>query len=578
MAGAELSSAMTIMRNPLCSPNQLFAALFLVLAASSFLVLGLNRVNTAVNPGFEDTGSYLEGALVIKEHGGISNFLNLSFSGGFKVESQHPLYLLLLSPFASRDLSFFPKAQLVSLVVGLIVVVSLFLIVADLFGSPAAYIATVLLAFNLPFLERSSVVACETLLIIFVLLTWYLTVKGLDQRRYWMLAGIAGGLAYMTKATGILTLPMFVVSSIWTLRLKTLKDKYVWSFFFFFFLCSCPLLVRNIVVYGTPLYEGANSNVIWLDSYGELSEPKYELLVNWPDHTYTGSNLPTIRSYVVSHSAAAIARRAIAGVIGEMQLLLASMFTVALPRGQRLFAVLVFVLFFVGLIKDRDRRRLVCTISTLVAFFVPAAWYFQVIPEIRFITPLIPLVCIYGAVGCVAATQYLDVRRTSAGPRLSGVVPYVLAAGLLMVAGYLARAQMSRPLLHSVPLSDDQNELFAWLRENVREDDIVVMGPTNRYWGYLWYANFRGSLLPTPGNVSGIQDSDSVDVLTTYLKKRRVSVIVVHKENHLSAVGLGEHFAYDENDGLIERKPIKDWRLVSEYSKKPKAFRIYRLQ
>jgi hypothetical protein len=195
----------------------------------------------------------------------------------------------------------------------------------------------------------------------------------------------------------------------------------------------------------------------------------------------------------------------------------------------------------------------------------------------RFITPLIPLLCLYCVLGFVEVVKYVDARipQSSAAPTMLRVTPYVLATSLAAVSVYFAVAQRTGPLLHSVELSADQQELFDWLRANVKEDDVVIMGPTNHYWGYLWYANFKGSLLPTPGNVSAAHDS--FEAFSASLKKRRVSVIVLHEENYRSAGALDEYFGYDDVDGLIERQPPKDWKPVYEFSKRPCAFRIYRL-
>jgi hypothetical protein len=553
------------------------SAFFLALTAAAFLLAGLDRVNNAVDPGFEDTGSYLEGALVIQENGGIANFIDLCLSGRFKVESQHPLYLLALAPFASRDLSFFPKAQLVSLAIGLLVLVALVLIGRALFGHYVALLAAVLLAWNVPFIERSSVVACETLLMLCVLLAWYFMVKGLDQRRYWLLAGVAGGLAYMTKATGIFMIPIFAVSAVILFRRKVIHDSYFWGFFLFFTITASPLIVRNLVVYDTPLFEGANSSVVWLDSYRELAEPKYELLVNWPDHTYSGSNLPTMRSYLESHSLSAVVRRASAGVVGELGLLMKSMYVLPLPRGQRYAAVLTFILFLIGLIHDRDKRRVVFTALTLLGIFAPAAWYFQIIPDIRFLVPVIPLLCLYCGVGCVVVVRYLEtqMQKLLLRPPLLQATPYIVAICLIALSAYLAAQQLGRPVLHSVTLADDQDELFSWLRNNVTEADIVLMGPTSRYWGYLWYANFKGRLLPTPASATAAQEN--FESFNAYLKQRHVTVIVVHRENYMSPNALNEYFDYLEGTGLIEKKPIADWKSVYQYSKPPGAFRIYRL-
>ncbi|GIW47819.1 MAG: hypothetical protein KatS3mg078_1696 [Deltaproteobacteria bacterium] len=179
--------------------RHLITAFFLVLVVAVFLIVGLDFLNKARDPAFEDTGSYLEGALFIKENGGVSGFLPMCLTGKFKIAEQHPLPLLLLSTFASRDLSFFTEAKLLSLFIGLLFVVVLFFATKNLFGQSVAFLSSFLMVFNIAFLVRSSNVTVEPLLMLFLLLSWFFMVKGLDSNRLWILAGISTGLAYMTK-------------------------------------------------------------------------------------------------------------------------------------------------------------------------------------------------------------------------------------------------------------------------------------------------------------------------------------------------------------------------------------------
>ncbi|GFP24025.1 hypothetical protein HKBW3S09_01491, partial [Candidatus Hakubella thermalkaliphila] len=55
-----------------------------------------------------DTTAYLRESLYFKENGGLPNALSLLLSGRYRQANQHPLYLLLLSLVASRDISFYP--------------------------------------------------------------------------------------------------------------------------------------------------------------------------------------------------------------------------------------------------------------------------------------------------------------------------------------------------------------------------------------------------------------------------------------------------------------------------------------
>lgn len=101
-----------------------WTATVLVLIAVTFVLIGLDKVNeSSVEPWFEDTQAFLHLALFIKEHGGVSNFLQFLLSGEYQAVVQKPLYPLLLSTFASNELVFFPRAQVLSLVMGLLVVV-----------------------------------------------------------------------------------------------------------------------------------------------------------------------------------------------------------------------------------------------------------------------------------------------------------------------------------------------------------------------------------------------------------------------------------------------------------------------
>src|SRR4030066_1633134 len=186
-----------------------FTTFYLLLIGMSFMIIGLKQINRSNHPSFEDTGSYLQGALIIKENGGLGNFVNLWKNGNFKVAEQHPLYLLILSTFASRDLSFFTKAQLITLSIGLIVIVCLFFISRNLFDGMVPFLAAFLLSINGSFLERSSHVAVETTLILMILISWSFMVRGVDNERYWLISGLAGGLAFLTKGAGLFLLPIF---------------------------------------------------------------------------------------------------------------------------------------------------------------------------------------------------------------------------------------------------------------------------------------------------------------------------------------------------------------------------------
>jgi hypothetical protein len=550
-------------------------------------MVGIDQMHKTVDPAFEDTGSYLEGALFIKEHGGIVHFVITCWTGEYKIANQHPLYLLLLSSVASRALVFFPMAKALTLVIGLLAVLVLFFIVRDLYGRSTAAVASVLMAFNAAFLNRATHVTVEPLVILFVLPAWYFMVKGLDDNRKWLWAGLYSGLAYMSKATGIFLLPIFCVGTFAVVKWRALKNMYFWLFFGAFAIGASPLILRNLVVFHRPFHETVNSRLPWIENKRELTE-KYALSLKWREHTFAADNLPTMGSYVASHPPSVIARRLVKGFRKESNLFLECLRLSSVPRAwSKPIALLLIVLFGFGLARDQNRERGLYTLAALPIFFLPFAWYFQITGEMRWIIPLVPLILIHASVGIVQLVKYVDrwLSTTRFKLNLSDHIPETLCAILIVVGAYLAPTRKLRPLLHAVELTDDQRDLMQWFGKNVREDDAVIFRPTKRcdanghcddpYWGLLWYAGFKGTVVMTRRDWP-IQ-AESLAALRAYLRKRKVSMIVIHEGNYRSPGLLADYFTYDDQAGLRQVKDLEGWRLVYRYPGKPTKFYIYRV-
>lgn len=558
--------------------DRLHTIVFVVLLSVTFLLIGIYKMNLEVDPSFDDTGSYLEGALFIKEHGGALNFIKLCVTGEYKIALQHPLYLLFLSPFASRDLSFFPEAKLATLMVGWIVVLISFFVIRDLFGDTAARIGSIFMVFNAAYMERSTHVDCETLLMIFFLSAWYFMIRGLSDNRYWIWAGVSAGLAYMTKGPEILLIPVFFLSGLLVFRSQILKNKYFWYYFLGFLAMASPLLIRNIVVYHALLYDDYNSNIFWINSLRELSD-KYALSLNWHQHTFATTKMPTLFSYLQTHSYSEITRRAIGGLIGEAGLLLNSLnlFMIRSSLWSQLVSLLLAVLFTFGIVRDPDKRRAVYTLTAVTIFFIPFSWFFKVYAGMRYLTPLLPLIAAYAAFGCSEFLKEIDRRVPSEHLRfkVSRVVPIALTLFLLPVAVYAAAMKNVTPMIHSVDLPDDERELMDWFRDNVKEDDVVIFRPTVHYWGLLWHADFKGTVAMISRH-DPLPDMD-ISEFRDLLKKRKISLIVLHKEDYASPSVLKEYFEYNERDGLVEKKAMEGWHRVYASTQRPTPFVIYRI-
>jgi len=136
-----------------------------------------------------------------------------------------------------------------------------------------------------------------------------------------------------------------------------------------------------------------------------------------------------------------------------------------------------------------------------------------------------------------------------------------------------------------VELTDDQRDLMQWFGKNVTEEDRVIFRPTKRckasgpcdspYWGWLWYAGFKGTVVMTRWDVP-IQ-TDSLSEFRAYLEKRRVNLIVIHEANYASPKLLAGYFNYDEREGLTQLRHFEGWTLVYSFPGKPTKFLIYRI-
>ena len=557
----------------------IFTILFLILISMNFLLLGLKQINKSNHPSFEDTGTYLEGALLIKENGGIGNFIDMCLSGKYKAAEQHPLYLIILSTFASRDLSFFPTSQLVTLSVGLIVIICLFFISRNVFDGIVPFLATFLLSLNGSFLFRSSNVAVETVLILLLMISWYFMVRGLDKERYWLISGLAGGLAYMTKGSGLFLIPIFIFSTLYNRGIKVLKHKNFYLFFLMFLIPCLPWIIRNIIVYGKPIYEGINSHTVWLESWGEISRPEYNLIANWKELNYTWSSLPTMSTYINTHTLYEIVKRFLYGAKDELALVFKTMNMVFNPTGGYIVGITLSIIAFFGMLKDENRNRVVYAATTFLIFFVPFSWYYPVDHHDRFITPLLPIFCLYAAFGIQEIFNLVDSKLVTRDSRFryTSWIPYTLAAMLVLMVGYQVIKQRGLPAIPTLKLTEDQRELFSWLKGNATKDDIVLMGPTNHYWGYLWYVGYKGKLLPTAGN-DPMLVNEGIAEWNEFLQRNKASIIILHKENYLYPKALAEYFEYDALSGLKEKKPIDGWELVYRQSKVPTRFLVYRIR
>ena len=245
----------------------------IILLFFNYFFLGIKYLNNSTDPQAYDTTAYLGEANLVENHGGIFNFFNLCITGKYKQANQHPLYILALTPFASTNINFFINAKIISYLIGLFLLISVYIITRKMYGDLVASIAALGVILNTIFLEWTTMVASESLLMLFSFLCIYFAIKGFNENRVWIYSGVFAGLAYLSKGTGMFLIPGFLVAAFIVYKFKIFKNKFFYLFFISFIVISSPLFIRNIVVYHDPLF---NVNKYIAEySIEQLNEVKY---------------------------------------------------------------------------------------------------------------------------------------------------------------------------------------------------------------------------------------------------------------------------------------------------------------
>lgn len=477
------------------APPSRMAWVILGLILLSFLLSGLAGVNRQTDIDKLDTGRYLNAALDIRDHGGALTFPRQCLRFEYREDVQQPLFHLLLAPLSGRDLAFFVRAKLLTLLTGLAALVALFLAARRAAlndgASPGdaeradavALLACLLLSLSPDFLDHATFPACEPLFILWLVLAWSFGLRWLRDEDSGWAAGVAVGLAYLTKGSGLLLLPLFILGALWKrFRLKTPMRP--WGFVAAFVLVTSPLLLRNVIGYGNPFHD-PNSSWMWVD--------------RWEDSYAVASGVlptPTPWNYVQSHSIADMAGRAFNGCCGVIGTLIGK--TLALGTVSVMGAVLgglVLALAAVGLISDRDRLRRGWTAAALALFLIPTLWYFPVVPGSRFVLAFAPLLMICAALGAVQLLDAIPLRAKGApAKRLAGLTAAVC---LVVIVVRLAGPDLWRNPAESTRLDPGFVELRTWLESHIPEGGAYAHGPSHGYT-FTWSSSHRIRALTLP--------------------------------------------------------------------------------
>jgi hypothetical protein len=348
--------------------------------------------------------------------------------------------------------------------------------------------------------------------------------------RRWGVVGACLGLAFLTKGTGtLLTLAMFSWI-LWSERARAARALILCATAFA--LVALPLLVRNQLRFGNPVYNINSSRVFWLDDWKQFFDPA-AMAQAGPWH------------YLATHSFADIAARLGSGLLKQAVHALESCAPFAPLAAWGVPLLMLMVLCVAG---ARDARLRSCLSILAALWLLSFAWYAQASSAYHYIAVLWPVM--------LPATSELV-------SRLSTQQATVLRSSSLVAAVLLACVSFARGALDFRPAPVEapawNQELHAYLRENTAKepDAIYLLGPS-RELGFDWDRTLLATRLARPSS-----DRELERVLNSS-RGDRVRFLVVEAQPRVRCVG--DDWASRATDGsLVSGIAPSDWSHVASF-------------
>jgi len=450
------------------------AILLLLLMLGRFVTQTHARMLTNSNAGEGDQRAFLQLGLDLQSHGTLTD------------GTRSPLYPAFLALFAGRAWRYFTQAKLLSAAFGLLAITALFWLGWQQFNLFTGLVAAYLLSINVEFIVHSATALTESLLVLLFILAWFAMRQALAQpqaAKIWALAGAITGLAYLAKGSGQLLAASFVAVALLLYRLELLRSRGVWLFLGCYVLLASPLWLYNAVQFGNPTFNYAITHQMWMDSWNE-----------W--HPNDTANLPTLASYLQTHTIAEIWERQWTGMKALRNILIKTLWPTRTLRVDRFLlspasGVTLAVLAGLPLIFWRATGRyltrhgpaLYLTGTVGLLFFLLFSWYVPIVAlGQRFLLPIVPFIFLLLAHIAGQIGSWLVAR----GPWFRRGVWLAVAVVALLQLRWAIRTNVEpvhQFLTTSVYHQDrqfnaDSATPLAWLANQSPQTEVVAWGPS----------------------------------------------------------------------------------------------------
>jgi hypothetical protein len=526
-----------------------------------FVVDGWAQIVKNWNSYKTDQTAYLRLALRIRQ--------GIALTDG----NRHPLYPAILALFAQREWVFFTTAKLLNLFIATLALLVVFWIVKRISSVHAALFTVFLLSHTDYFLEGATKVIVEPLLVLLMFVTWFLVWEGRGAVRWWGLAGVGAGLAYLAKGTGQIVPIVFILAAVLIYRTKVFRRRAVWVFLAGYVVLAAGLWLYNTLTYGNPFYNVNTSYRIWLSQWQEkyVADP---------------SQLPTAATYLQTHSLTQIGQRLLTGLVAVWSSMRQAWFPMPDVLVVLCLAIALAVLVAKVALASRKRRGVpdfsswrrsvgclrahreggAFTVLLLILWYVLFAWYNTVFDSPRFFLPLSPVVqCALASTLVLGVRTVLDELPWPRGNVRAAVVNlgYVVLAMLMIVTtsgqiiSHITAGELVDPFHSDIEQNASGDLVLEWLVS--QEDEIPVRllyGPSKSLgiWRYVEVISHEN----IPSDLSGW------DEMTSFIEGRRLSWAIVDFDMVDRRPDLlGEYFSLD-GQRVTLKQPPPGWVLVQE--------------
>jgi len=418
-----------------------------------------------------------------------------------------------------------------------------------LVGPPATFLGLVAISPGLS--HKSAEFTSEPLLLLLVTLTFYTLVKGFDRPWLWLLAGVYGGLAYLTKGSALLLLVAYAISVLRVSPKLILNPRFL-LFPVAYFAVASPLLLYNWQVFGSPFFNYNSTHIIWLDSTAEQAF-MFE------------KGLPTMSSYLATHTIGEIAWRFLKGLVMvrgiEWVWPFLCIFLIVPKRWLTYFSAFP------------EKRRLIAVATTLVlTFYLPFAWDAVVQRGIRFLLPLFPIIFLLLADVIVFYGARLATWLWPPSTR-ERLAPWAMA-GILAVLGVTWLAQFGIQTFKAPLAIDFEDQATAEVYHLLDTAEFggkkVLFGPSHQFTG-AW-------LFRHPVAFAGIPPALPASGFLPWLSQQGIDYILANRHMlQRKADTIQEYFVYDASEGVKIVRLEPGWEVVYR-APRPSKFVLVRVR